>query len=89
VKVTGCTVHLVTDAVDAGPIILQAAVPVYDDDSEETLAERIHKEEHRILIEAITLFAEGRLKVEGRKVTSIDAGRRTMDDGRWTTADRN
>jgi phosphoribosylglycinamide formyltransferase-1 len=75
VKVTGCTVHFVTEAVDAGPIILQTPVPVRDDDTEEILAERIHKEEHRILVDALNLFAEGRLKIEGRKVTRIDDGR--------------
>jgi phosphoribosylglycinamide formyltransferase-1 len=69
VKVTGCTVHFVTEAVDAGPIIVQTPVSVYDDDTEETLAERVHKEEHRILVEAIKLYAESRLKVEGRKVS--------------------
>ena len=55
VKVTGCTVHLVTDAVDAGPILLQAAVPVLDGDSVETLQARIQRQEHRLLPEAIRL----------------------------------
>jgi len=54
--------------VDKGPIILQAVVPVYDDDTEETLSERILKEEHRIYPEAVKLFVEGRLRVEGRRV---------------------
>lgn len=58
VKVTGCTVHLVTDEVDAGPILLQAAVPVLDGDTVETLRARIQAEEHRILPEAIRLLAE-------------------------------
>ncbi len=68
VKVTGCTVHFVTDEIDAGPIISQAAVEVEQDDSVETLAERIHIVEHRLLVEAISLYSEGRLKVNGRKV---------------------
>jgi phosphoribosylglycinamide formyltransferase-1 len=68
VKVTGCTVHFVNDDLDAGPIILQAAVPVLTGDTAETLAERIHKEEHRLLVEAINLFKAGRLRVAGRKV---------------------
>ena len=58
VKVTGCTVHLVTDEVDAGPILIQAAVPVLEGDSVATLHERIHQEEHRILAEAIRLLAQ-------------------------------
>lgn len=68
VKVTGCTVHFVDTGCDTGPIIIQATVPVLADDTEETLTARIHKEEHRIYPEAIRLFAEGRLRVEGRKV---------------------
>ena len=68
VKVAGCTVHLVDSGTDTGPIIIQAAVPILDDDSEQTLSARIQKEEHRIYPEAIRLFAEGRLKVTGRKV---------------------
>jgi phosphoribosylglycinamide formyltransferase-1 len=68
VKFTGCTVHFVDEGVDTGPIILQAVVPIYDDDTEETLLERIHKEEHRIYPEAIRLFAEGKLRIEGRRV---------------------
>lgn len=68
VKITGCTVHFVTEEVDTGPIILQAAVPVQDDDTLDTLAERIHAQEHRILVEAIRLYGQGRLEVEGRMV---------------------
>jgi phosphoribosylglycinamide formyltransferase-1 len=68
VKVTGATVHFVDEGVDTGPIVLQAAVPVGADDTEETLAERILAEEHRIYPEAIRLFAEGRLHVEERRV---------------------
>ncbi|MHA2609354.1 MAG: phosphoribosylglycinamide formyltransferase [bacterium JZ-2024 1] len=68
VKIAGCTVHFVDEKMDHGPIILQAAVPVLEKDTPESLAERILKEEHRIYPEAIRLFAEGRLKIEGRKV---------------------
>ena len=68
VKVSGCTIHLVTREVDGGPIILQRAVDVRDVDTAETLAERILAEEHLALPEAIRLFAEGRLKIEGRRV---------------------
>ncbi|HEY8347087.1 MAG TPA: phosphoribosylglycinamide formyltransferase [Symbiobacteriaceae bacterium] len=68
VKITGCTVHFVTEEMDGGPIICQAAVPVLEDDTEETLAERILKEEHRIYPEAIQLFALGKLRVVGRRV---------------------
>jgi phosphoribosylglycinamide formyltransferase-1 len=68
VKVSGCTVHFVDDGVDTGPIIIQASVPVLDNDSEDTLAARILKEEHRIYPEAIQLFADGRLEISGRKV---------------------
>ncbi len=69
VKVTGCTVHFVDAGTDTGPIIIQAPVPVLPSDTEETLSARIQTEEHRIYPEAIRLFAEGHLKVEGRKVT--------------------
>ena len=68
VKVAGCTVHFVTEGVDCGPIIRQVAVPVQEDDTPETLSARILNEEHRIYREAIQLFAEGRLIVEGRRV---------------------
>jgi phosphoribosylglycinamide formyltransferase-1 len=69
VRVAGATVHFVDEGVDTGPIVLQAAVPVEPGDTEETLAARILGQEHRIYPEAIRLFAEGRLKIEGRKVT--------------------
>lgn len=68
VKVSGATVHFVDEGVDSGPIILQVAVPVRDDDTEESLSERILAEEHKIYPKAIQLFAEGRLKIEGRRV---------------------
>lgn len=67
-KVAGCTVHFVTEGMDTGPIILQRAVPVEEGDTADTLSERILKEEHRLLPRAIQLFAEGRLRVEGRAV---------------------
>ncbi len=68
VRVAGCTVHFVDEGVDTGPIILQAAVPVLDDDTEETLSGRILAEEHKIYPQAIQLFAEGRLEIKGRRV---------------------
>jgi phosphoribosylglycinamide formyltransferase-1 len=68
VKLSGCTVHFVDEGVDTGPIIIQSAVQVFDDDTEETLAARILKEEHRIYPRAIQLFAEGKIEIKGRKV---------------------
>ncbi len=68
VKISGCTVHFVTEGVDEGPIILQAAVPVREGDTADSLSSRILKEEHRIYPEAIQLFAEGRLQIQGRQV---------------------
>jgi phosphoribosylglycinamide formyltransferase-1 len=73
-KLAGCTVHFVTEGVDEGPIILQAAVPILDDDTPETLAARILEQEHKIYPRAVQLFAEGRLRVEGRRVF-IEAGK--------------
>ena len=73
VKVAGATVHFVDEGVDTGPIVLQASVPVLDDDTEATLAVRILSEEHRLYPEAIRLYAEGRLDVTGRRV-SVRAG---------------
>jgi phosphoribosylglycinamide formyltransferase-1 len=67
-KLAGCTVHFVTEGVDEGPIILQAAVPILDDDSPDKLAARILEQEHKIYPRAVQLFAEGRLRVEGRRV---------------------
>jgi phosphoribosylglycinamide formyltransferase-1 len=72
VKFSGCTVHFVDEGVDTGPIIIQAIVPVFDDDTEETLSQRILTEEHRIYPRAIQLYAEGRLKIMGRKVQVKD-----------------
>jgi phosphoribosylglycinamide formyltransferase-1 len=68
VKVTGCTVHFVTEEVDLGPIIVQIPVMVREDDTPETLSQRVLKREHRAYPLAIKLFAEGRLKIEGRRV---------------------
>jgi len=73
VKVSGVTVHFVENDVDTGPIILQRAVPVEDDDTAETLAQRVLLQEHQVYSEAIQLFAEGRLKVEGRRVCILPA----------------
>jgi phosphoribosylglycinamide formyltransferase-1 len=67
-KLAGCTVHFVTEGVDEGPIILQAAVPILDSDSPDTLAARILVQEHKLYPRAVQLFAEGRLRVEGRRV---------------------
>ena len=68
VRIAGCTVHFVDEGMDTGPIILQAVVPVLQDDTEETLSERILKEEHRIYSEAIKLFSDNRLELKGRRV---------------------
>lgn len=68
VRFAGCTVHFVNEECDEGPIIIQAVVPVFADDTEETLGARILKQEHRIYPQAIQLYAENRLRVVGRKV---------------------
>lgn len=68
VKVSGCTVHFVDEYLDAGPILLQAAVPVHDDDTEETLSARILEQEHRIYSEAIRIVLSGRYHIDGRRV---------------------
>lgn len=73
-KLAGCTVHFVTEGVDEGPIILQAAVPILDGDTSDTLAARILVQEHKIYPRAVQLFAEGRLQVDGRCVR-IDGGK--------------
>ena len=67
-KISGCTVHFVDEGTDSGPIILQAAVEVREDDTEETLAARVLEQEHKIYPRAIKLFIDGQLKIEGRKV---------------------
>jgi phosphoribosylglycinamide formyltransferase-1 len=68
VKFSGCTVHFVDEGMDTGPIIIQAVVPILDSDTEDSLSERILKQEHKIYSRAIQLFVEGRLKIEGRRV---------------------
>lgn len=70
-KVTGCTVHLVDAGLDSGPIILQSRVDVGSDDSLESLSAKVHALEHRTLVEVIGLFAAGRVRVNGRKVTLV------------------
>ncbi len=72
VKFTGCTVHIVDEGMDTGPIVLQAVVPVLDDDTEETLSARILKEEHRIYSEAVCLMLGDQVRIEGRKVIMGD-----------------
>jgi phosphoribosylglycinamide formyltransferase-1 len=68
VKFSGCTVHFVDENLDAGPIVLQACVPVEDSDTPETLSERILREEHRIYAEAVRIVLEGKFRIEGRRV---------------------
>lgn len=68
VKFSGCTVHFVDEGTDSGPIILQKVVPVMDDDTEDTLADRILVQEHIALPEALKLWAENKLEINGRKV---------------------
>ena len=70
VKISGCTVHFVDELLDAGPIILQAGVPVLDDDTEESLAARILSEEHRIYSQAIAMVLSGKWRIEGRRVVA-------------------
>lgn len=72
VKVSGASVHFVDEGVDSGPIIIQATVPVLEDDTEETLSNRILGEEHKIYPKAIKLFAERKLKIEGRRVRVLE-----------------
>jgi len=72
VRIAGCTVHIVDEKTDHGPIIIQAAVPVYSDDTVESVTERILAEEHRIYPEAVCLFAEGRIRIEGRRARIAD-----------------
>ncbi len=72
VKFAGCTVHFVDEGTDTGPIIIQAVVPVYDDDTADTLNARILKQEHKIYSQAIQLYAEGRLEIGGRRVRVKD-----------------
>ena len=73
VKFAGCTVHFVDENLDAGPIILQAVVPVQDGDDEHALSERILKEEHRIYSEAVKIILEGKYKIVGRRVLRAES----------------
>jgi len=79
VKFSGCTVHFVDEDMDTGPIIIQAVVPVLDNDTEDSLSERILKQEHKIYSRAIQLYAEGRLKIAGRRVMVVN-GKTAADD---------
>lgn len=72
VKISGCTVHFVDEGMDTGPVIIQAAVPVFHDDTEELLSERILRLEHKIYPQAIKLYAEGRIEIEGRRTRIKD-----------------
>ncbi|HYY87460.1 MAG TPA: phosphoribosylglycinamide formyltransferase, partial [Chloroflexota bacterium] len=74
VKMSGCTVHLVTDELDAGPILLQRCVEVEPDDTVGSLRARIQEQEHRLLPEAVRAFAEGRVRIEGRRARVIRSG---------------
>jgi phosphoribosylglycinamide formyltransferase-1 len=73
VKFSGCTVHFADEGVDSGPIVMQAVVPVYDDDDEKTLSMRILREEHRIYPQAIQYYAEGRIDISGRIVRIMNS----------------
>lgn len=78
-KISGCTVHFIDEGVDTGPIILQEAVSVYDNDSVDSISQRILKHEHEMYSKAIQLFAEGRLKVEGRRVKILSGEAKNID----------
>jgi len=78
-KFSGCTVHFVDEGMDTGPIIIQAAVPILDNDTEDTLSARILKQEHKIYSRAIQLYAEGRLTMEGRRVL-VSKGKTSAED---------
>jgi len=80
VRVSGCTAHLVTEGIDAGPIVAQAAVPVHDDDTPESLSARILAEEHRIFPEAIERLARGAWRLEGRRVLESPPSRSTSGE---------
>ncbi len=71
-KVSGCTIHVVTAEVDGGPIVMQKAVPVLEDDTPESLQERVLKEEHKLYPRAIQLFAQGKVKIEGRRARILE-----------------
>lgn len=75
VKFAGCTVHFVDENLDAGPIVLQAAVPVHDGDTVDSLSSRILAEEHRIYSEAVRMILEGRYRIEGRRVIRVEGAK--------------
>lgn len=75
VKYSGCTVHLVDDGIDTGPIVLQATVRIKDSDTEETLAKRILAKEHKVYPQAVRLFAEGKISISGRRTIIKNQGR--------------
>jgi len=79
VKFSGCTVHFVDEGMDTGPIIIQAVVPILDNDTEDSLSTRILQQEHRIYSRAIQLFAENKLRIEGRRVMVVD-GKTATDE---------
>ena len=72
-KFSGCTVHFVDENLDAGPIVLQAVVPIDDGDTEQSLSEKILREEHRIYSEAVRIVLEGRYRIEGRRVLTVSS----------------
>lgn len=82
VKFSGCTVHFVDEGVDTGPVIIQAAVPVLENDTVDSLSARILEQEHRIYPEAIRLYAAGRLKINGRKVQVVSAENAGIKQGK-------
>jgi len=79
-KVSGCTVHFVNEQYDTGPIILQRCVPVEEEDTWETLAARVLVQEHQAYVQAVKLFAQGRLRIEGRRVRILPA--RIIEEGK-------
>ena len=79
VKFSGCTVHFVDEGMDTGPIIIQSVVPILDNDTEDSLSERILRQEHKIYSRAIQLYAEGSLKIEGRRVKILNDKTATDD----------
>ena len=81
VRLTGCTVHFVEDAMDNGPVVIQAAVPLNAGDSVEDIMPRIHRLEHRIYPQAIQWLAKGRLQIEGRKVRLLPKVGATLAPG--------
>ncbi len=87
VRYSGCTVHFVDEGMDTGPIILQAVVPVMQDDTEESLSQRILEKEHLIYPEAIRLIAEGRVELEDRRVKILEEGR-GYDEGKESSGER-